>query len=206
MVTLDGALFEKSGTMSGGGNKPRGGKMGTSIRASSVSVEAVANAERELSGIADILNGIRQSIADAVRRYQASEKAVAALEMQLAKSQKEVMPSSDSELILYFELVKRIKYLFPQQVDSLNSQHSYIEKQLASLEAASQPKKDELDRLEQLKKIISAEELEITRLIDGSKQLKEEVGWELVFCFLLERLNFTHFYPDFSFTVTFFRL
>ncbi|KAK9989099.1 hypothetical protein SO802_029338 [Lithocarpus litseifolius] len=39
-----------------------------------------------------------------------------------------------------------------QQIDSLNSQHSYIEKQLDSLEAASQPRKDELDRLEELKK------------------------------------------------------
>ncbi|KAK9988847.1 hypothetical protein SO802_029086 [Lithocarpus litseifolius] len=31
VVTLDGALFETSGTMSGGGSKPHGGKMGTSI-------------------------------------------------------------------------------------------------------------------------------------------------------------------------------
>ncbi|XP_054803249.1 structural maintenance of chromosomes protein 4 [Prosopis cineraria] len=148
VVTLDGALFEKSGTMSGGGSKPRGGKMGTSIRASSVSVEAVLNAEKELSEMVDSLNTIRQRILDAGRRYQASEKAVTALEMELAKAQKEV--------------------------DSLNSQHSYIEKQLASLEASSQPKKDELDRLEQLKKIISTEELEISKLTDGSKQLKEE--------------------------------
>jgi len=63
----------------------------------------------------------------------------------------------------------------------LNSQHSYIENQLASLEAASQPKKDEIDRLEQLNKIIAAEEMEINNLTDGSKQLKEEVGWELVY-------------------------
>lgn len=63
----------------------------------------------------------------------------------------------------------------------MNSQHSYIGNQLASLEAASQPKKDEIDRLEQLKKIIAAEELEINNLTDGSKQLKEEVGCELVY-------------------------
>ncbi|KAJ7970989.1 Structural maintenance of chromosomes protein [Quillaja saponaria] len=148
VVTLDGALFEKSGTMSGGGSKPRGGKMGTSVRATSVSGEAVANAEKELSNMVDKLNSIRQKIADAVRRYQASEKAVAVLEMEFAKSQKEV--------------------------DSLNSQHSYIEKQLGSLEAASQPRKDELDRVKELKKIISAEEMEIDRLVNGSKQLKEK--------------------------------
>lgn len=91
--------------MSGGGSKPRGGKIGTSIRATSVSVEAVANAERELSGLADKLNAIRQKIMDAVRRYQAAEKTVAALEMELAKSQKEVMLGSESEKVLFRELL-----------------------------------------------------------------------------------------------------
>lgn len=62
------------------------------------------------------------------------------------------------------------------QIDSLKSQHSYLEKQLDSLRDASQPKKDELDRLHELKSIISEEENEIDRLIQGSKQLKEKVG------------------------------
>ncbi|XP_015583967.1 structural maintenance of chromosomes protein 4 [Ricinus communis] len=148
VVTLDGALFEKSGTMSGGGSKPRGGKMGTSIRSASVSAEVVANAEKELSTMVGKLNDIRQKIIDAVRSYQASEKAITHMEMELAKSQKEI--------------------------DSLNSEHSYLEKQLGSLEAASQPKKDELDRLKELKKIISSEEMEIDRLTQGSKKLKEK--------------------------------
>ncbi|KAL3567974.1 hypothetical protein D5086_030625 [Populus alba] len=148
VVTLDGALFEKSGTMSGGGTKPRGGKMGTSIRATSVSGEAVTSAEEELSTMVERLNGIRQRIADSVKHYQASEKAIAHLEMELAKSQKEI--------------------------DSLNTEHSYLEKQLGSLKAASEPKKDELDRLEELKRIIVTEEKEIDRLILGSKKLKEK--------------------------------
>ena len=71
-----------------------------------------------------------------------------------------------------------------QQIDSLNSQHSYIEKQLDSLEAASQPRKDELDRLEELKKIISIEEKEIDKLIQGSKKLKEKVVDELYYVLL----------------------
>lgn len=89
MVTLDGALFEKSGTMSGGGGKPRGGKMGSSIR-ESVSGEAVANAEKELAQLVDQLNVLRKRIVEAARGYQAAEKAEAHLEMELAKSQKEV--------------------------------------------------------------------------------------------------------------------
>ncbi|CAN0924358.1 Structural maintenance of chromosomes protein 4 [Linum grandiflorum] len=58
--------------------------------------------------------------------------------------------------------------------ESLKSEHSYLDKQLASLKAASQPKKDEVDRLKELQKIISAEEKEIDSLVHGSKQLKEK--------------------------------
>ncbi|MBA0739330.1 hypothetical protein Gogos_012614 [Gossypium gossypioides] len=163
VVTLDGALFEKSGTMSGGGSKPRGGKMGTSIRAASVSRETVVAAEKELANMVDSLNNIRQRIADAARRYQASEKVVAELEMEIAKSQKEV--------------------------DSLNSEYKYLEKQLDSLEAASRPNKDEIDRLEELKKIISTEEKEIDRLIQGSKKLKEKVGERWLIYLKLETLR-----------------
>ncbi|XP_034707420.1 structural maintenance of chromosomes protein 4 [Vitis riparia] len=148
VVTLQGALFEKSGTMSGGGGKPRGGRMGTSIRPASVSAESVATAKNELSAMVDKLNSMRQKVADAVRIYQASEKAVARLELELTKIHKEI--------------------------DSLKSQHSYLEKQLDSLKAASKPRKDELNRLEVLNKTISAEEKEIERLIEGSKQLKDK--------------------------------
>lgn len=78
--------------MSGGGTKPRGGKMGTSVRVSSVSGEAVENAENELSIIVEKLDIVRQRIADAGRRYQALEKEVSHIEMDLAKCQKEVKP------------------------------------------------------------------------------------------------------------------
>ncbi|XP_022149786.1 structural maintenance of chromosomes protein 4 [Momordica charantia] len=148
VVTLDGALLEKSGTMSGGGGMPRGGKMGTSIRSASVSRETFANAEKELSEMVDALNKIRRRIADAAQRHQVSEKEVAQLEMLLAKSQ--------------------------QEIDSLTSQHSYLEKQLGSLEAASKPKDDELNRLQELRSIILEEETEIDRLVLGSKKLKEK--------------------------------
>lgn len=74
----------------------------------------------------------------------------------------------------------------PLQVDSLSSQFNYIEKQLDSLEAASVPQEDELERLEELKKIVSAEEKEIKRLTNGSKQLKEKVGSKFIFLIPLQ--------------------
>jgi len=82
--------------MSGGGSKPKGGKMGTSIRAANVSGEDVASAERKLSGFTDKLNTIRKRMMDAVKGYQDAENNIAALEMNLAKSQKEVMLISES--------------------------------------------------------------------------------------------------------------
>ncbi|GAB4831648.1 Structural maintenance of chromosomes protein 4 [Ancistrocladus abbreviatus] len=148
VVTLDGALFEKSGTMSGGGSKPRGGKMGTCIRAATVSREAVADAEKDLDIMVDKLNSVRKKIADVVMKYQNLDKAVAHLEMELAKSQKEI--------------------------DSLKTQHDYLESQLSSLRAASRPRKEEVNRLEELKKVTSAEEKEIDRLAQGSKELKHK--------------------------------
>lgn len=90
VVTLDGALFEKSGTMSGGGSKPRGGKMSSSIRSSGVSGEAVTDAEKELSKLVESLNSLRQKINDAVKCYQAAEKAISLFQMELAKGEKEV--------------------------------------------------------------------------------------------------------------------
>ncbi|KAL6537567.1 hypothetical protein OROMI_026101 [Orobanche minor] len=73
VVTLDGAIFEKSGTMTGGGNRPSGGQVGTSIRASA-SRESVANAEKELPDLVERLKNLRNRISDAVKNYRDSEK------------------------------------------------------------------------------------------------------------------------------------
>lgn len=62
------------------------------------------------------------------------------------------------------------------QIDSLNAQHSYIVKQLDSLKTASQPKKDELNRLEELESIIAIEQREIDKIVECSRTLKERVS------------------------------
>jgi exonuclease VII small subunit len=99
--------------MSGGGGKPKGGKMGTSIRATNVSGEAVTIAEKELSTLTDKLNAIRQRMVDAVKRYQAAEKTIAALDMELAKSQKEVMLIFESTGTFMELWVPDIEFFFP---------------------------------------------------------------------------------------------
>ena len=62
---------------------------------------------------------------------------------------------------------------FLWQIESLKSQHGDLEKRVHSLKVASEPRKDKVDRLRELKKIIAAEEKEIERLTKGSKKLKE---------------------------------
>lgn len=73
-------------------------------------------------------------------------------------------------------------YSLLSQIESLKSQHGDLGKQLHSLKVASEPRKDEVDRLQELKEIIAAEEKEIERLTKGSKKLKEKVmGFSISF-------------------------
>ncbi|KMZ71392.1 Structural maintenance of chromosomes protein [Zostera marina] len=147
VVTLEGALFEKSGTMSGGGGKPKGGKMGTSIKAT-VSADAVAIAEKDLAELVDQLNGLREKVSHCIKVYQSLDRVIMQLEMTLLKSQKEI--------------------------DNLNEQYCYIEKQLSSLRDAAEPRIDELDRLKELNKCLSEEEEELEKIFRCSVKLKEK--------------------------------
>lgn len=90
MVTLDGALFERSGTMSGGGGKPKGGRMGSTIREVGVSADAIKSSESEATRLTGELNAIHERLNAAVSQYQTAEKAVAQLELDIAKTRMEV--------------------------------------------------------------------------------------------------------------------
>ncbi|XP_062181355.1 structural maintenance of chromosomes protein 4 [Phragmites australis] len=149
VVTLDGELFEASGTMSGGGKKAQRGMMGTSIR-ESVSEEAIKNAENDLNKLVEELNMLREKMNDAKRNYRSLEEVKSRLEMELAKAKKEV--------------------------ESMNAQYSYNEKRLDSLKAASKPKGDEVCRMEELDGIISTEQVELNRLTKCSSKLKDEAS------------------------------
>lgn len=94
MVSIDGAVFERSGTMSGGGGKPRGGRMGTSIKDSSVSRESIATAEKELESVRSELAAARQRVSVAAQEYQTSLKAVSQLQLDIAKTKMEVTLST----------------------------------------------------------------------------------------------------------------
>ncbi|KAK8457494.1 hypothetical protein SEVIR_3G196500v4 [Setaria viridis] len=149
VVTLGGELFEKSGTMSGGGNRVQRGMMGTAIR-ESISEEAIRKAENELNNLVDELNRLREKMNAAKKHYRSMEEAKSRLEMELAKAKKEV--------------------------ESMNAQYIYNEKRLDSLKAASQPKADEVRRMNELDGIISSEQVELNRLTKCSSKLKDQAS------------------------------
>ncbi|PWA51171.1 structural maintenance of chromosome 3 [Artemisia annua] len=148
VVTLNGVLFETSGTMSGGGRTPRRGKMGTSIKSTSVSRESVIKAENELTQIVEKLKHAQQQVSELVRHHEKLAKATAILKTELSKSQIEI--------------------------EELNSQHENLAKQLDSLKAEAEQSEDDLHRLEELTNIILEEEKNINKLTQDSKQLKDK--------------------------------
>ncbi|KAK3138381.1 hypothetical protein QOZ80_5AG0368150 [Eleusine coracana subsp. coracana] len=137
--------------MSGGGTEPKcaGNGIGTSIR-ESVSEEAIRNAEHDLNKLVGELNGLRVKVNDAKKCYRSLEEADSHLEMDLLKAKKEV--------------------------ESMNMQYSYNGNLLHPLEAASQPKADELCRLKELDGIISSEQVELNRLIKCSSRLQDQAS------------------------------
>lgn len=58
----------------------------------------------------------------------------------------------------------------------MNAQHSYNEKRLDSLKAASHPKDDEVRRMKELDAIISTEQAELNRLAKCSSKLKDQAS------------------------------
>lgn len=68
----------------------------------------------------------------------------------------------------------------------MNAQYTYNEKRLDSLEAASNPKDDEVRRMKELDDIISTEQVALKKLEKSSSKLKDQASaytnLEVSFC------------------------
>lgn len=77
--------------MTGGGEKPCGGKMGSSVRATtSVSREAVAEAENEVTKISERLSNVDKQVSQVSKNYNDLQIRATNLEKELVNSQIEV--------------------------------------------------------------------------------------------------------------------
>eukprot|EP00897_Mesotaenium_endlicherianum_P001579 jgi/Mesen1/1449/ME000132S00395 len=148
VVTLEGALFESSGTMAGGGGKPRGGKMGTSVRASGgASRDALSACERQLAELTAEMQAVQRQRQAAGEKREAAEAALAELEMKIPKTQMEVK--------------------------ALRQQVAELEQRLGSLRAAAQPSADEEARVAELCAAVAAHESALAELVESSSQLRK---------------------------------
>lgn len=102
VVTLAGQLIETSGTMSGGGSRPKGGRMRTGTAApvfggadAEESAVAVAEAERELSAASVTYEEARAAAASAGKEAKEAEAAVAKAERALPKLRAEVAAAKE---------------------------------------------------------------------------------------------------------------
>ncbi|KAG0563982.1 hypothetical protein KC19_8G073300 [Ceratodon purpureus] len=146
VVSLDGAVFERSGTMSGGGGKPRGGRMGTAIRDSTVSREGMASAEKELEKVRVELAAIRQRVSVATQQHQLALKSVSKLELDIAK--------------------------IKMELEALKGQQSDISKQLEALKSSAVPNKEELDQIQSLDTEVAQGEALLADLNKKSSKLR----------------------------------
>lgn len=186
VVTLDGVMFERSGTMSGGGGKPKGGKMGTAVRDTTVSPQAIQNAEREVASLGEQLRSVRSRRNSATQQYQTAEKTIAQLELDIQKNRLEVSIFCNRlKGIALFDANKPHSYFHvmligclevTSQVDALSLQRNDLVRQLEVLEVEANPKKEELDTIDKLGKTIADAKSHFASLEANSKQLREKVS------------------------------
>ncbi|RVW82691.1 Structural maintenance of chromosomes protein 4 [Vitis vinifera] len=136
VVTLEGALFEKSGTMSGGGGKPRG-----------------------------------------VRIYQASEKAVARLGMELTKIHKEALElqskienAGGERLKLQKSKVNKIQFDIDKSNTEIN-RHKLIDQHKDVLDKA----KSDYEKLKKTVDELRASEVDVDYKLQDMKKLYKEL-------------------------------
>lgn len=146
VVSLDGAVFERSGTMSGGGGKPRGGRMGTAIRDSTVSRESISSAEKELESVRVELAATRQRVSVAAQQHQSALKSVSKLELDIAK--------------------------IKMELEALKGQQSDVSKQLEALKSGAVPNKEELDQIQSLDTEVAQGEALLADLNKKSSKLR----------------------------------
>ncbi|CAI6006043.1 unnamed protein product [Closterium sp. NIES-65] len=139
VVTLAGEMFESSGTMAGGGGRPRGGRMGSSLKAAAaaasggVTREMVEEAEREVAHVVARLERAREERRAAVARREEAERVLRRLGMDIPKVQMEI----ESLAAQVGELQQRVQGLQAAAVTSAEEerQMGVLQQQLAGEES-----------------------------------------------------------------------
>nr|WJN25103.1 condensin complex subunit [Sporisorium sorghi] len=149
VVTLDGQLIDKSGTMSGGGNKVSRGAMSSKFAADEVSPEQLQRMERD-----------RDSLEDSLRGHIASIKTVESLlEGHCARAPQIEMALDKIRMGL----------------ESGEQRVTEAKRRVAELKAESKPDADDASRIAELDGQIASLKKEISKLTEKSSAIESDI-------------------------------
>ncbi|SPO26608.1 related to SMC4 - Stable Maintenance of Chromosomes [Ustilago trichophora] len=149
VVTLDGQLIDKSGTMSGGGNKVSRGAMSSKFAADEVSPEQLQRMERD-----------RDVLEESLRGHIASMKTVESL----LDGHRARAPQIDVAL-------DKIR----MDLESGEQRVTEAKRRVAELKAESKPDADDASRIAELDAKIASLDKEIAKLTEKSKLIESDI-------------------------------
>jgi structural maintenance of chromosome 4 len=124
VVTLDGKLFESTGTMSGGGSQPRGGKMrvGSSAPKGGSSSSRARGADSDADAGADDVNELERQLSEINKQLEDARKRA-----ESAKQEAEVASCEGEKVQSSIEKLKQELASRTQQISDLESRISDLE-------------------------------------------------------------------------------
>eukprot|EP00935_MAST-01C_sp_MAST-1C-sp1_P001078 g1078.t1 len=151
VVTKDGKMINKTGTMSGGGAKPRRGGMNSKLAddSASVSAEEMSRMEKTLQKAVKEQEQLRKGLNDLKRSEGNLPKELRQIELKISK--------------IEFNL------------ENVDTRQQELEGQLDELEAACAVSKEDEKKIKSLSKQITTLEKEFKKAEDGAKGLRGEL-------------------------------
>ncbi|KAI9257368.1 hypothetical protein BDA99DRAFT_441174 [Phascolomyces articulosus] len=149
VVTLDGKLIERSGAMTGGGNRQLRGAMGSRFKDDEVSADTVANLERERDKLEEELRNI-------VEEKRASELGL--------RSKKESLPRKEMTL----EKLQMDMRSLDQQLEDARHRRDTLKTQM-------EPKPEDVERYGEIGEEIENLEEEMAELEEKPKDIDEQI-------------------------------
>ncbi|SCV71157.1 BQ2448_2745 [Microbotryum intermedium] len=149
VVTLDGQLFETTGTMSGGGGRPARGKMSSKIVADEFTPEVVARCEKEREASSEALRVFTEDRSKAERELATLRKRLPEVDMAIDKIKMDVKASD-----------KRI---------------AEATARLRDLKTQSKPEAGDLKKIEQLDKEIASLSKDLDNLRSETKGIEGQI-------------------------------
>ncbi|KDR85857.1 hypothetical protein GALMADRAFT_109359 [Galerina marginata CBS 339.88] len=149
VVTLDGALIETSGAMSGGGSQPSRGAMSSKFAAASVSPQVMQTYER-----------------DSEQAAQQLQKALA--ELREAEQEVERLRAREPEIDLAYQKIG-------MDIENVKRRIAEAEKRVKDLGSQNRPNTGDLSRISKLEEDIAASANELDELKERSSKIEQDI-------------------------------